>query len=194
MNRPSRTLNRRKFLTLVAATTVSALAGFVVVKRNPIRLVIDKLRYNNSPYQLNSQAATGVPAETEMANLLNLAGALIPWAQGEATVREMTREYVEGRSRFEPGALAAFVETSRLLDRAADDVKAGARFSALDVLAREKVVADIIPRPIRSRRDWRHVYNVLFRYEETRATELVVSGILTNFYEDDRSWEYLRGS
>jgi hypothetical protein len=193
MSDKPRVLTRRSFLTWIALGATAAAGGFVYVKRSVIRLVSDKLQHNLSPYRLEPAAdAAGPLAGEEMANILSLARVLIPWAAGAEAVEVVTREYVDGRCRFEPGARAAYREASRLLDARAEDQTGGARFSNLDAARQEQIVAGIIPRPIRSRRDWRHVVNILFRYEETRATELVINDVLMNFYDDDRSWGYLQ--
>ena len=192
MSEKSRLITRRSFLTLCAAGTAAVLGGFVYVKRSAIQLLADKLRYNTSPYRLDPAAGTGALADAEMGNILSLAVVLIPWRQGEATVWEMTCEFVDAQCRFNPGARQAYQGTSALLDVAAFVAADGACFSDLDRELQETIVAGIMPPPIRSRRDWRHVYNMAFRYEETRTAELVVNNLLINFYNDDRSWGYLQ--
>jgi hypothetical protein len=187
MTSPRQPLSRRRFLALCLTGAAAVAGGFAVAKREAIRLVADKLRFNASPYRLDAATGTGALGEAQMATIVAFAGVLIPWQAGAATVAEMTRELVDGLCRYEPGAREAYVRAAALLD----DEAGGTPFAALDAAARERVVAAVMPAPIRSRRDWRHVWNVFFRYEETRLAELVAGEILTAFYNDDRSWAYL---
>lgn len=187
MTTPRQPISRRRFLALCLAGATAVAGGFAVAKREAIRLVVEKLRFNASPYRLDAASGTGALSDAEMAAIVAFAGVLIPWRGGAGTVAAMTREWVDGLCRHEPGARETFARAAALLD----DEAGGTPFAGLDAAARERVVAAIMPPPIRSRRDWRHVWNVFFRYEETRVAELVAGEILTAFYNDDRSWDYL---
>jgi hypothetical protein len=192
MHKNSKGISRRSFVAGSAIGVTAAGGAFLYAKRDPIRRLQDKLQDNASPYRLDETAQTGSLSAGEIDNILSLARVLIPWEEGAPVVDEMTREFVDGRCQFQAGARDIYRSTSALLDRAAATYRPSAGFRDLERAQQRAIVAEIIPQPIRSRRDWRHSYNLLFRFEETQATELVVSEILVNFYDSDRSWAYLR--
>jgi hypothetical protein len=165
---------------------------FALVKRQPIGAVFDKLRNDMPPYRLDVTGETGPLSSAEMANILSLAQVLIPWTDGQKVVAKLTRDFVDAECRFAPGARNAYGSASALLDRMAARISGGSgRFSDLRFEQQQDIVSGIMPAPIRSRRDWRHVVNILFHYEETRVAELVTNMILINFYNNDLSWGYL---
>ena len=188
MTERPRHISRRRFLLGFAAGTAAVAAGFALVKRHALALVADKLRYNTPPYRLDPATGSGELAPEAMTTIVAFAATLIPWQGGAAVVAAMTREFVDGQCRFEPGSLALYGDTARLLD---EEVAGPGSFAALPLAERTAVLVRVVPAPIRSRRDWRHVWNVMFRYEETRVAELVAGDLLANFYNDDRSWAYL---
>lgn len=192
MSEPTRHITRRSLLAWSVAGLAAAAGALAYAKREAIGLLRDKLRDNLPPYRLDANAPTGPLPEPEMATVLSLARVLVPWREGEALVARITREYVDGRCRYQPGALSLFRATAAYLDRAASRERRATRFTGLDPEQQRAIVAEMIPAPIRSRRDWRHSWNLLFRYEQTRITELVANEILLNFYDHDESWGYLQ--
>ncbi len=188
MTERSQSLSRRRFLLGLVAGATAVVAGFAVVKRHALLLVADKLRHNTSPYRLDRATGSGELAPDAMATIVAFAGTLVPWEAGAEVGAAMTREFVDGRCRYEPGSLALYEDAARLLD---EEVSGPGSFAALPLVARTAVLVRVMPPPIRSRRDWRHVWNVMFRYEETRVAELVAGDLLANFYNDDRSWAFL---
>jgi hypothetical protein len=192
MSMTSSKITRRSFFRLLTVGVVAAGATFAFVKRRPIEVLFDKLRYNLPPYHLVATGETGPLAPEEMENILRLAQVLIPWTDGKNIVAKLTRDFVDAECRYAPGALDAYGSASALLNRMAVRIGGGSgKYSDLRFEQQQDIVTRIIPAPIRSRRDWRHVSNILFRYEETRVTELVTNKILINFYNNDLSWGFL---
>ncbi len=189
MTERSRPISRRRFLLGFAAGGAVVVAGFAVVKRKALQLVADKLRNNTSPYRLQPETGTGVLPAPVLEAVVAFSQVLIPWQTGADVVAEMTSDFVQGQCRFKPGALELYTSTVALLD---EEAGGAGSFAALSAADRTALVTQLLPAPIRSRRDWRHVWNVVFRYEETRVAELVAGDLLMNFYNDDRSWTYLQ--
>lgn len=190
-------ITRRSFIKITSFGLLGLLsvstASFYLVKRENLELLRDKLRHNQNPYRLDTGNDTEPLLPDQMKNIVALSVALIPWEQGSSVVQELTRDYVNLRSRYDAGARQVYADTSELLDREAFRLFNVDHFYSLNLEQRHTLISEIMPPVIGSRKNWRHAYNLIFRYEETRSSELVMNDILIHFYTSDEAWRYLQG-
>ena len=183
-------MQRRKFLKLSLVGFTSISASVITIKRKVLILLYEKLAYNKNPYRLVS-SETGTLSSVEMENIVKFVSILIPYDID--IISMFTNQYVTSLCMYKPGALSVYRMTSTLLDKYTKNYGNNIHFYQLSLQNAKTIIKKIIPDIVASRRDYRHIFNLLFRFNETKAIELVANEIMIYFFDTNYSISYMKG-